>query len=112
MISHVHNASSRTRRTTAGSAPRSAGARWLALGFVAPLCAALYAQTGAGGAPPPAANPAGEIKVSQPQGGSRLITVPVSKGVLVDFSVPVREVRLANPAIAEVAATNPKQILI
>ena len=42
----------------------------------------------------------------------QLIRVPVNKSVLVDFSVPVREVRLAKPEFAEVTAISPKQILV
>ncbi len=42
----------------------------------------------------------------------QLIRVPVNKSVLVDFSVPVREVRLAKPEFAEVTAVSPKQILV
>jgi len=53
-----------------------------------------------------------EIKVSEVPRAARLIAVPVNKGVLVDFSIPVREVRLANPEIADVAVTGSKQILV
>lgn len=42
----------------------------------------------------------------------QLIRVPVNKSVLVDFSVPVREVRLAKPEFAEVNAISPQQILV
>lgn len=62
----------------------------------------------------PVSEQAGEIKISvrdvATQG--RLIRVPVNKSVLVDFSVPVREVRLAKPEFAEVTAISPKQILL
>jgi pilus assembly protein CpaC len=43
---------------------------------------------------------------------SQTIMVPANRGVLVDFSVPIREVRVANPGIADVAATAPHQILV
>ena len=42
----------------------------------------------------------------------QLIRVPVNKSVLVDFNVPLREVRLAKPEFAEVTAVSPKQILV
>jgi len=52
------------------------------------------------------------ITVRQTQARAQLISVPVNQGALVDFNVPVREVRIANPEIANVAAIAPKQILI
>ncbi|MFH1746233.1 MAG: type II and III secretion system protein family protein [Planctomycetota bacterium] len=42
----------------------------------------------------------------------QLIAVPVNKGVLVDFNVPLHEVRVANADIADVAVTSPTQILV
>jgi len=42
----------------------------------------------------------------------QLIRVPVNKSILVDFSVPVREVRLAKPEFAEIHPVSPLQILI
>ncbi len=53
-----------------------------------------------------------KIKVSEVANGDRLIRVPVNKGVLVDFSVPVKEVRVTKADIAEVAAVSPRQILL
>lgn len=44
--------------------------------------------------------------------GGRLISVPVNKAVLVDFNVPVTDVRVANSAVADVAVTSTKQILV
>src|ERR1051326_3316567 len=78
----------------------------------ASLCAATFAQSSGGSSQASPPKSTVEITVSKTQSSGRLISVPVNKGVLVDFSVPVREVRIANPAIAEVAATSPKQILI
>lgn len=42
----------------------------------------------------------------------QLINVPVNKGVLVNFNVPLQEVRVANADIADVAVTSPTQILV
>lgn len=53
-----------------------------------------------------------QIKVTRTNVRGPMITVPVNQGVLVDFNLPVREVRIANPEIADVSATSPKQILI
>jgi pilus assembly protein CpaC len=53
-----------------------------------------------------------EISVRDVAPEGQLIRVPVNKSVLVDFSVPVREVRLAKPEFAEVHAISPKQILV
>jgi pilus assembly protein CpaC len=83
-------------------------AAWLAA--LAPLA------TGQAPPPPPvAAPPVGApvqitVRPSQPQ--AQLINVAVNQGALVDFSVPVREVRIANPEIADVTATGPRQILV
>ena len=61
-----------------------------------------------------ATTPASEIKISVHDVATegQLIRVPVNKSVLVDFSLPVREVRLAKPEFAEVNAISPKQILV
>lgn len=56
--------------------------------------------------------PAVQISVRPMQAQAQMISVPVNQGVLVDFNVPVREVRVANPEIADVTATAPRQILI
>jgi pilus assembly protein CpaC len=53
-----------------------------------------------------------QFTISRVAGEGQLIRVPVNKAVLVDFNVPLREVRLAKPDIAEVAAISPKQILV
>lgn len=62
----------------------------------------------------PASQPAEvKITVQTPQArATQLITVPVNQGALVDFNVPVRELRLANPEIADVTALSPQQILV
>lgn len=58
-------------------------------------------------------SPAGvTISVRDVATEGQLIRVPVNKSVLVDFSVPVREVRLAKPEFAEVNAISPRQILV
>ncbi len=53
-----------------------------------------------------------EFTVTEAKTSGQLITVPVNQGVLVDFNVPVREVHVANPQIADVTPTSPKQILV
>lgn len=53
-----------------------------------------------------------QIRVSEALAPAQLITVPVNQGVLVDFSLPLKEVRVANPAIAEAAVTSPRQLLL
>jgi len=53
-----------------------------------------------------------QFTVSKVSGAGQIIRVPVNKAVLVNFNVPLREVRLAKPEIAEVTATSPKQILV
>lgn len=65
-------------------------------------------QAAPGAAEPP------EVQFTVKEAGARaqLISVPVNQGVLVDFNVPVREVRVANPEIADVAMMAPQQILI
>lgn len=66
-------------------------------------------------APGVAQEPAGpELQVTVTQAAARgpLISVPVNQGALVEFSVPVREVRLANPEIADVAVMSPTQLLV
>lgn len=52
------------------------------------------------------------VKVSDVSTDGQLVRVPVNKSVLVEFSVPVREVRLAKAEIAEVSAVSPRQILL
>ncbi len=53
-----------------------------------------------------------EITVRAAYQRGQMISVPVHQGVLVDFNLPVREVRIANADIADVTATTPRQILI
>ena len=53
-----------------------------------------------------------QVSVRDVETEGQLIRVPVNKSVLVDFSVPVREVRLAKPEFAEVSAITPTQILL
>lgn len=53
-----------------------------------------------------------KITVRQTQAQAQMINVPVNQGAMVDFNLPVREVRIANPDIAEVTATAPRQILV
>lgn len=53
-----------------------------------------------------------QFTISEAPKATQQITVPVNKGVLVDFNLPVREVRIANPDVAEVEATSPRQVLI
>ncbi len=52
------------------------------------------------------------VKVSDVSTDGQLVRVPVNKSVLVEFSAPVREVRLAKAEIAEVSAISPRQILL
>lgn len=52
------------------------------------------------------------IKVSEAKTQNELINVAVNQGVLVDFSTPLKEVRIANAVIAEASVTSPRQILI
>lgn len=53
-----------------------------------------------------------EIQVTEMSRTNRLINVPVNKTVLVDFNVPLNEVRVANPQIADVAVTGARQLLV
>lgn len=77
------------------------------------ICVWLAASSATAGAPatPPATEPV-EFTVTELPRAGRLISVPLHKGVVVDFSVPVSEVRMANPEIADVAVTGARQILI
>ncbi|MBK9121378.1 MAG: type II and III secretion system protein family protein [Phycisphaerales bacterium] len=50
--------------------------------------------------------------VRQAQNGAQMITVPVNQGALVDFNLPVSDVRIANPEIADAVMTTPNQLLI
>lgn len=89
------------RRRSCGIASRKACA--------AVLLAAL-AMPGIAGADE--TSPKLEITVRDAISEGKIVKVPVNKSVLVDFSQPVHEVRVAQPDIAEVAATTPKQILL
>jgi pilus assembly protein CpaC len=52
------------------------------------------------------------VRQTQAQTQAQTINVALNQGALVDFSVPVSEVRIANPAIADVTVTSPRQILV
>jgi len=65
-----------------------------------------------GSASGPVGEPPVEIRITRPQEHRQLIPVSVNQGALVDFSVPIREVRVANPEIADVQPTSPRQILV
>lgn len=52
------------------------------------------------------------FKISDVATAGQLVRVPVNKSVMIDFSVPVKEARLAKAEIAEVTATSPRQVLI
>jgi pilus assembly protein CpaC len=78
----------------------------LLLAALAPLVSA-QAPTQPAAAPP---NVQITVRPTQPQ--AQMIPVAVNQGALVDFSVPVREVHVANPGIADVTATAPRQILV
>ncbi|MBU0617418.1 MAG: pilus assembly protein N-terminal domain-containing protein, partial [Planctomycetes bacterium] len=89
------------------------GRRWgmlpiaaLAVVFFAILPARGQAQPATGAMRPV------QVSVQEVETEGQLIRVPVNKSVLVDFSVPVREVRLAKPEFAEVSAITPTQILL
>jgi pilus assembly protein CpaC len=79
---------------------------WVVVAAVGMVAAAVPCADAQGGAPPV------EITVTHVPGTGQQINVPVNKSVLVDFSVPVREVRIANPEIADVAATAPNQVMV
>ncbi len=98
----------------AAVAPQPAGAAIAqAPGGAAPQGGAQPPSAPPGGSqPPPTPPPDVVFKVTEAPSGAHLINVPVNQGVLVDFNVPLREVRIANPAIAEVAASSPKQIVV
>jgi pilus assembly protein CpaC len=87
--------------------------RW-GLTPAAALGAALFLSMPVYGQAQPAATPTHpiEVAVRNVEAEGQLIRVPVNKSVLVDFSVPVREVRLAKPEYAEASAITPKQILL
>ncbi len=53
-----------------------------------------------------------QVTVRAARSSPQMISVPLNQGVLVDFNLPVREVRVANPEVADVTATTPKQILV
>ncbi len=69
-----------------------------------------WAQAGAppGGAAPPQV----KFTVTEASSKAQMINVPVNQGVLVDFNVPIREVRVASSEIADVTATAPQQVLV
>jgi pilus assembly protein CpaC len=79
-----------------------------ALGAALVLSLPAYSQDQPGAA---SAQPI-RISVTDVEAEGELIRVPMNKSVLVDFSVPVREVRLAKPEFAEVSAITPTQVLL
>lgn len=96
-------------------------------GLMLPLAAGLFALWPAvaqvASSPPRAAGqpelasstqPADDVQITITRAPEqrKLISVPVNQGVLVDFSQPVREVRVAQPDIADVQVTAPRQILV
>lgn len=81
--------------------------RWMTV-----LAGLLVAGAAGAQVEPAAGPPQVEISVRDVESEGQLIRVPVNKSVLVDFSVPVREVRLAKPEFAEVTAISPRQILV
>jgi pilus assembly protein CpaC len=88
------------------------GRRW-GVWLVAALGTAVMLSLPASGQDQPAAptHPV-RISVQEVAAEGQLIHVPVNKSVLVDFSVPIREVRLAKPEFAEVNALTPTQIML
>ena len=83
----------------------------------ATVTGALFALVCVAGSPAIAQNDvteATDIQITVAPATTRgpMIAVPVNQGVLVDFNVAVREVRVANPEIADVAVTTPRQILV
>lgn len=115
---HVSNFEHRTPMARAAR-PRTAGGLSLTGLRARAGCAALLAAALAVGAtatavaqtaPPPADTISIHVRDVETQG--QLIRVPVNKSVLVDFSTPAREVRLAKPDVAEVNAISPHQLII
>jgi len=82
-----------------------------ALAQVAPT--AQPAPAGAGGTvvPMQSANPV-RVTVRDMASEGQLVRVPVNKSVLVDFSKPAKEVRLAKAEFAEVSAVSPTQLIV
>jgi pilus assembly protein CpaC len=76
---------------------------------VALLCQIAAAQDNApqGGAPQ-----ALEVKVSDASSAGRLVNVAVNKSVVVDFNVPVRDVRVVNGDIATVEPIAPGKLIV
>lgn len=80
----------------------------LALLLSAPLASLTSAQTNTGTRDADGI----QISVRDVTTQGQLVRVPVNKSVLVDFSRPVAEARLAKPDIADVTATSPRQLII
>jgi pilus assembly protein CpaC len=53
-----------------------------------------------------------QISVRDVEAAGQLVRVVVNKSVLVDFNLPVREVRLVEPEFAEASAVTPTQIML
>ncbi|MDX2200538.1 MAG: type II and III secretion system protein family protein [Phycisphaerae bacterium] len=60
----------------------------------------------------PAATGAVSFTISNASAEGQMIRVAVNKGLLLDFNVPIRELRMANPEIADVQPTAPNQVLL
>lgn len=108
---------SRARRTPNagnGSVAGSVPAAFPLLVFVVGVCgvAASRAQDSAHAASTASRDEPLKITISDAASAGRLISVPVHKSVLVEFSAPVREARIAKSEIAEVAAITPRQIVV
>lgn len=88
------------------------GGRIRIMSWVGALATAHFFIFGAWAQSPPGSSPAISITVRDVSTEGQLIRIPVNKSVLVDFSVPVREVRLAKPEFAEVHPISPMQILV
>lgn len=87
----------------------ASGWRVAAVGLLLGVGPLVFAQNPASTVASP---PDVKISVKDVQAEGALIRVPVNKSVLVDFSAPVREVRLAKPEFAEVSAITPQQIIV
>jgi pilus assembly protein CpaC len=94
---------------TAAFPRRTSFARTLG-GCATPIVALLALTAGSTAIAQPAANVRITVRDVETQG--QLIRVPVNKSVIVDFSKPVREIRIAKPDFAIATAISPTQILV
>lgn len=88
---------------------RTMGARRTAL-RATPLAALLALTLGSAAMAQQAADV--KITVRDVETEGQLVRVPVNKSVIVDFSKPVREIRVAKPDFATATAISPTQILV